>query len=324
MAAKIPAGLDQQLARIALEGGKHWGASDQARYDKLVRERGASRPSSRSSGSSSSNNGQGMFKFQGMMNDFYKSSPNDDAGRMAKNAFKGNFIQSAVDSQLAMQLGQFNSGLAQNNMTHQADLELRNQSAAMKDEFNYGMQSMDAQFKYQNQFANAQHDRDLGMVSATGEQDRLSIGAQGQQDRLGTIVIGEQQRLTDAQNNASNEKINFGSFDKDRDVANIGAKAKTDVGQMQKDSSLYESDANTVQQLISSDAEKFKATSAADASKYGADRTVDVASVNAQGTIDNTRATGDETRKTQDNETRLKAKDRANMHSYARNTARAF
>ena len=68
----------------------------------------------------------------------------------------------------------------------------------------------------------------------------------------------------------------------------------------------------------------FKATAAADASKYGADKTVEVAEVNAQGTIDNTRATGDETRKTQDNETRLKAKDRANMHSYARSTARAF
>ena len=72
------------------------------------------------------------------------------------------------------------------------------------------------------------------------------------------------------------------------------------------------------------DADKFKATAAADASKYGADKTVEVAEVNAQGTIDNTRATGDETRKTQDNEMRLKAKDRANMHSYARSTARAF
>ena len=56
--------------------------------------------------------------------------------------------------------------------------------------------------------------------------------------------------------------------------------------------------------------QKFKATAAADASKYGADKTVDVAEVKAQGTIDNTRATGDETRKTQDNENVLKAKDR--------------
>ena len=57
-----------------------------------------------------------------------------------KNAFQGNFIQSGLDAQLAQQLGDFNAGLAQSNMTHAADLELRNQSALMKDEFNYGMQ----------------------------------------------------------------------------------------------------------------------------------------------------------------------------------------
>ena len=44
----------------------------------------------------------------------------------------------------------------------------------MKDEFNYGMQSMDAQFQYKNEFANAPFARDLGMV-ATGEQDRLNM-----------------------------------------------------------------------------------------------------------------------------------------------------
>ena len=156
--------------------------------------------------SSDSNTQNGMLNWKGMMDDFFSSSPDDVAGRLQKDSFKGDFLQSAIDSQLAMQLGQFNSGLAQNNMTHQADLEQRNQSATMRDEFMYGMESMDAQFQYQNNFANAQHDRDLGMVSATGEQDRLAISAQGQQDRLGTIVTGEQQRLTDAQNNVSNEK----------------------------------------------------------------------------------------------------------------------
>ena len=44
-----------------------------------------------------------------------------------KNAYQGNFIQSGLDSQLSSQLGQFNAGLAQSNMTHQADLEQRRQ-----------------------------------------------------------------------------------------------------------------------------------------------------------------------------------------------------
>ena len=57
---------------------------------------------------------------------------------------------------------------------------------------------------------------------------------------------------------------------------------------------------------------------------YGSDRSVDVAKVNAQGTIDNTRATGDETRTTMATEQQLKAKERAGMHKYARSTARAI
>ena len=55
-----------------------------------------------------------------------------------------------------------------------------------------------------------------------------------------------------------------------------------------------------------------------------ADATVDVAKVNAQGTIDNTKETGNQSRLTMAEETRQKAKDRANMHSYARSTARAI
>ena len=114
-----------------------------------------------------------MFNFQQMMEDFYNYEPEegDTQGQMMKNAYQGNFLQSAIDLQLAMQLGQFNNSLAQNNMTHQADLEQRNQSALMRVKFNYGMRKMDAQFQYQNEFANAQHDHDLGMASAVGNKN---------------------------------------------------------------------------------------------------------------------------------------------------------
>ena len=120
----------------------------------------------------------GMFNFKSVMEDFYGSTPEAGTDQaLMKGAFQGNMIQSALDSQLAQQLGSFNAGLAQTNMIAQANLEQRNQAALMKDEFNYGMQQMDAQFQYQNKFSNAQHDRDLGMLSATGEQTRLNTRA---------------------------------------------------------------------------------------------------------------------------------------------------
>ena len=39
-ASGIPGGLDPAGVRAALQGGKHWGASDQARYDKYMRSKG--------------------------------------------------------------------------------------------------------------------------------------------------------------------------------------------------------------------------------------------------------------------------------------------
>ena len=51
------------------------------------------------------NRSTGMFNFQQIMKDFYNYEPDDDEGRMMKNAYQGNFIQSGLDSQLAMQLG---------------------------------------------------------------------------------------------------------------------------------------------------------------------------------------------------------------------------
>ena len=85
----------------------------------------------------------GMFNFKSVMEDFYGSTPEAGTDQaLMKGAFQGNMIQSALDSQLAQQLGAFNAGLAQTNMKAQADLEQRNQAALMKDEFNYGMQQM--------------------------------------------------------------------------------------------------------------------------------------------------------------------------------------
>ena len=140
---------------------------------------------------------KGMFNFQGVMNKFYGYQPgkDDSEGRAIKNSFMANMVQSGFDAQMAKDMAQQQSQIAQSNMTLAADLEARNTASNMKQEFNYGMQSMGAQYEYQNKFANNQYNRDLGTLAAQGAQYRENIGAQGAQDRLSKVVQGEQDRL---------------------------------------------------------------------------------------------------------------------------------
>ena len=75
--------------------------------------------------------------------------------------------------------------------------------------------------------------------------------------------------------------------------------------------------------ITAADADKFAATAAKDASTYGSDRQLEgVKDTNVTGTR-NIRVTGDETRSTQNNEQRLKARERADMSKYSRSMARA-
>ena len=140
---------------------------------------------------------KGMFNFQGVMNKFYNYQPgkDDSEGRAIKNSFMANMVQSGFDAQLAKSMAHTQSSIAQSNMKHAADLEARNTAANMKQEFNYGMNSMGAQYDFQNLFAENQHKRDLGTMAAAGGIERQNIGAKGAQDRLTSVVAGEQQRL---------------------------------------------------------------------------------------------------------------------------------
>ena len=139
---------------------------------------------------------KGMFNFQGVMNKFYGYQPkkDDSEGRAIKNSFMANMIQSGFDAQMAKDMAQQQSQIAQSNMTLAADLEARNTASNMKQEFNYGMQSMGAQYEYQNKFANNQYKRDLGTMAAAGGIERQNIGAKGAQERLTEVVKGEQTR----------------------------------------------------------------------------------------------------------------------------------
>ena len=124
----------------------------------------------------------------------YQPKKDDSEGRAIKNSFMANMIQSGFDAQMAKDMAQQQSQIAQSNMTLAADLEARNTASNMKQEFNYGMQSMGAQFEYQNKFANNQYNRDLGTMAAAGGIERQNIGAKGAQERLTEVVKGEQTR----------------------------------------------------------------------------------------------------------------------------------
>ena len=93
---------------------------------------------------------QGNFGFNQVMDEFYNYQPgeDDDEGRAIKRNFQANMVQSGFDQALAEGMAQTQSGIAQQNMTHAADLEQRNTSANMQQEFNYGMQSMAGQFEH--------------------------------------------------------------------------------------------------------------------------------------------------------------------------------
>jgi hypothetical protein len=105
---------------------------------------------------------KGMFNFQGIMDQFYGYQPgkDDSEGRAIKNSFQANMIQSGFDAESAKDMAMLQSQLAKENMTHAADLEMRNKAVAMNDEFNKGTQSMGQQFEFQDRFAENQTVRD--------------------------------------------------------------------------------------------------------------------------------------------------------------------
>jgi hypothetical protein len=121
------------------------------------------------------------------------------------------------------------------------------------------------------------------------------------------------------QDSASNAQRDVATTQKDAAVQTTGMKtqADIDIAGIEKDSALG------VQGLVSASADKAS-DNAKEANMYGADKSVDIANIGAKGTLDNTKETGNQTRLTMGTENQLKAKDRADMHRYARNTARAM
>ena len=139
----------------------------------------------------------GVFNAQSMFSQInsWKPSKDDDLGRGMKLAHMFNVAGKAHDAQLSRAQAYDSAGLSMDLMSHASNLGRLEQSDARKEQFAYGMASMDKQYELQNQYANQQFNRDIGMLDASGAQYRKNVKTTGEQNRLQAITEGEQQRL---------------------------------------------------------------------------------------------------------------------------------
>ena len=148
-------------------------------------------------------------------------------------------------------------------------------------------------------------DRQLDSQQLRTEADKDITGTQTQSaERITDKQTGSAERITDTQTQSAEN-----------------------IAGTQRSSAYETTDLRTTADVSIGDraarAQEFAATAAKDASTYGSDRQLDgVKDTNITSTR-NIRATGDETRSTQDNEQRLKARERADMSRYSRSMARA-
>ena len=229
---------------------------------------------------------QGNFGFNQVMQEFYNYKPgeDDDEGRAIKRNFQANMVQSGFDHSLAESMAHTQSGIAQSNMTHAADLEQRNTAANMAQEFNYGMQSMAGQFELQDKFADNQSERDLGMLTATGEQQRLLENSKGLQERYTIEAQGVQNKqMANIQGSYGNQQAN-----------------------------------------IAADAAKYQSDKSSEASMYGADRTKEASNYAADANIRNTTETGKQQRETMGYQNELEGQKENRQAARSRSMARAF
>ena len=119
----------------------------------------------------------GYNRYQQIMDDFasYKPGEGEESIKLEKAALAGNLTEKAFDHDASKDMAFTQAGISSGLMEHEANLSMRNETEARKQEFQYGQATMAAQFDHQNNFANAQYDRDVGMLNATGVQDRKNM-----------------------------------------------------------------------------------------------------------------------------------------------------
>lgn len=235
---------------------------------------------------------KGMFNFQGIMDEFYgwKPGADDDAGRAQKNSFMANMVQSGFDANVAKDMAMTQAGLSKEQMTHAADLDLRNKTALMNEEYNKGMMSMGGQFEFQDRFAEDQNVRDI-------TKDTTQIGTQ--------FEFGER-----ANENQNIRDINKGSLERadNFEYANQGAENQN-VRDIQKQTANLGAQFDYTDKLESNQAIRDMAKlgyqnelAKDNMAATGTQRRLDTITQGEQNRL-GTMQEGDENRKTQDNAT---------------------
>ena len=256
---------------------------------------------------------KGMFNFQGVMDSFYGYQPgaDDSEGRAQKNSFMANMVQSGFDSNLAKDMAYAQSGIAKGNMTQAADLELRNKTALMNDEFNKGQMNMGGQFEFQNRFAEDQNVRDI-TKDTTSQATQFEFTNKMQENQNVRDITkdsvgradnfeyqnqgGENQSVRNITENSYNQAQQFDYMDKFSDNQNIRDMAK----------SGFQGDENRKTLAATGTQQRLDYVVQGEQQRYG------------------TMQTGDENRRTQNNADRLEAGKENRQSARSRATARAF
>ena len=123
----------------------------------------------------------GFNRYQQIMDAYarYKPGAGEYSIKEAKMAMAGNMTEKAFDHDMAKDMAFTQAGIGSELALHEANLQMRNETEARSQEFDYGMATMGAQFEHQNNYANAQYDRDIGMLNASGVQDRSNMDKAG-------------------------------------------------------------------------------------------------------------------------------------------------
>ena len=148
---------------------------------------------------------QGLFGFQGLMDDFYGYQPegDDDEGRALKRGFQADMINKFANSQLSMAQAAQAQQYSLDSMQSEADLTLRNQTQTNKQMFDYGMAEMGAKYDYESRMAVDDAARELNRMSTAGtiqqnqtrlegSENRLNIGAQTEGAKDLQKLVGDQ------------------------------------------------------------------------------------------------------------------------------------
>ena len=265
----------------------------------------------------------GMFNFQSLMDDYYGSDPQDDAGKLNKRAFQQDMIQQAMIGQQTEQRAAKAQEYEMAGMKQAMDLDLRNQEQLAQTSFGYTTQGKAQDFDLQQRFATSDSQREADRMTLAanlqnnqskleGDENRLSLGEQGRQERetIGTTAAEQRTNL------AAQGKV---------DIDKIGATGSEERATIREQT---EADIKKVDVLAEADIKRNVGTVEADVTRAtdtqkGVAGGTQMEQARQAGDIDKEKiaATGDDTRKTMSAQTRETAKDRANQRSFSRELA---